>query len=306
MEPIQAGAVLELNNVLDPKASIWSVRFSKTKRGCLGVLSNTGRFKAYELAKEYPLDEYRVYDETIGSRSSRNFPEQIYTKYMRDVRNAFNHPTRGCPHSDRVVSFDFMNMNWATNEPSAITLLGNGSVELATLQPPGSAVRLSSQGVLIQGCPHNNRDFRVLAPSFSGDGRISDAVQRIRRRINIKQLQRSEIRKTSQGQDRVERRPMSSRENRENSLFLGMSGPQLSAQDALTLTTIPRFRCKEGYLFNSETNKQITSEDPALCDFWDWVKRVFTWLIRYRIVWADQIVRCQDGLSGRLHDCQPA
>ena len=96
----QPDPALEFKNVVAPKSSIWSLRFSRTKRGCLGVLANTGHFKTYDMAKEYTAEEYRSsMDETLGHGSLRSYPEQIYTKYVRDVFSPFDHPTRGYKES---------------------------------------------------------------------------------------------------------------------------------------------------------------------------------------------------------------
>lgn len=262
----QSGPALELRNVLDPKASIWSLRFSRTKRGFLGVLSNTGHFKAYHIAKEYvSAENNHSLDNTLGQGSSANYPEQIYTKNVRDIRSPFNHPTRGCPQSERVVSFDFLNMS-PSNEPSAITLLGNRKVEIITVQPPCPNVRMSSQSVLVRGRPHGDRDFQILNPR-SGGASISEVVQDVRRRAPQAQSEQNGTRQQNKTTC------LSSRESREHALLLGTRGTVLKAQDALTLMTLNRFRCKEGYLFDCEKNKQIVSDDPALQEFWDWIKR---------------------------------
>ncbi|KAL1989306.1 hypothetical protein VTN96DRAFT_68 [Rasamsonia emersonii] len=264
----QSGPALELRNVLDSKASIWSLRFSRTKRGFLGVLSNTGHFKAYHIAKEcVSAENNHSLDTTLGQGSSANYPEQIYTKNVRDIHSPFNHPTRGCPQSERVVSFDFLNMS-PSNEPSAITLLGNRKVEIITVQPPCPNVRMSSQSVLVRGRPHGDRDFQIMNPR-SGGASISEVVQDIRSRVSSQSPPRAQ----SEEQNGTKTNCLSSRESREHALLLGTRGTVLKAQDALTLMTLNRFRCKEGYLFDCEKNKQIVADDPALQEFWDWVKR---------------------------------
>jgi hypothetical protein len=269
----QSGPALEIRNVFDPKASIWSLRFSKTKRGCLGVLSNTGHFKAYNLAKEYVSEENNhSLDSTLGQGTSAIYPEQIYTKNVRDIRPPFNHPTRGCQESERVVSFDFLNMS-ACNEPSTLTLLGNGNVEIVTVQPPCPNVRMSSQSVLVRGTPCGDHDFKTLNPLSAGGG-ISRVIEAIRERVSSQSppLKQSESQQNGT-RESMEATSHSSRENREHALLLGNRGPVLKARDVLTVMTVHRFRCKEGYLFDCEKNKRIVSDDSILQEFWDWIKR---------------------------------
>jgi hypothetical protein len=262
----QAGPALELRNVLDRKSSIWSLRFSKTKRGYLGALANNGHFKAYDLAKEYLSEENRhSVDETLGHGSSANYPEQIYTKNVRDIRYPFDHPTRGCLQSDRVVSFDFLNMS-ASNEPSALTLLSNGKLEILTVQPPCPPVRLSSQSVLVRGRRHADWDFDILSPRPRRN-KTHDVVRALRERISVSHPQQNGT------SDRPETKSLSSRESREKTIFLSSSGATLDAQDALTFLTLTRSRCQEGYLFDCEKNKQIVADDPDLQEFWAWVQR---------------------------------
>ena len=67
--------------------------------------------------------------------------------------------------------------------------------------------------------------------------------------------------------------PVSSREFRERALSLGTLGTLLTAKEALTLSTLGRFRCKEGYLFDEARNRDIVADDVALQDFWSWVER---------------------------------
>lgn len=275
LETGQDGHALEFKNVLAPKSSIWSLRFSRTKRGCLSVLSNTGHLKTYDIAKDYLPEEYRSsIDETLGQGSLKNYPEKVYTRYVRDVCSPYNHPSRGCKESERVVSFDSLNMS-ASNEPSAITLAGNGNVQIVTLQPPAPPVRLSSQGVLVRGESKGESDFKTIGPSSHPDLPISEVVQRIRERV----LPRLEEDRDGLKSRRViaedeSSEHLSTRQSRERDLLaLGTLGEQLTAEEALTLLTVHRRRCKEGYLFDGAKNKQILADDPYLQDFWEWMER---------------------------------
>ncbi|KAI9928884.1 hypothetical protein MW887_002107 [Aspergillus wentii] len=274
IETGQPGPALEFKNVVSPKSTLWSLRFSRTKRGCLGALSNTGHFKTYDIAKEYLSEEYRAsMDETLGQGSFRNYPEQVYTKSVRDVYSPFNHPSRGCNELERVVSFDFLNMS-ASNEPSAVTLSGNGQVNVITLQPTSPPVRLSSQGVLVRGDPDGYVEFNTMGPMSGQETSNSELVAKIRKNhLPDSDDQSNGLRGRQADLNGRSTSPLSSRETRERDLSLGTLDSPLTAEEALTLLTVNRHRCRDGYLFDEVRNKTIVAEDPFLQDFWDWVKR---------------------------------
>lgn len=266
----QPGPALEFKNVLAPKSSIWSLRFSRTKRGHLGVLSSNGHFKTYDIAKEYLSDEYRSsVDETLGQGSSENYPEPIYTKYVRDICRPFNHPSHGCKESDRTVSFDFLNMS-PSNEPSAITLSGSGEVGITAFNPPSPPVGVSSQGVLVRGGPYDDVEFKTTEP-LSEQGSASKVVGHIRHHAQPNAYVQANGIKSPFLEGR--QKPLASRENREQSLSLGTQGSHLAAEDALTLLIVNKLRCQEGYLFDEARNKRIVADDPYLQDLWTWVER---------------------------------
>lgn len=269
----QATAALQFKNVFTAKSSIWSLRFSKTNRGCLGALASNGHLKTYDIAKDYLSEEFRSsIDDTLGQGSFRNYPEPVYTKYVRDVCSPFDHPSRGCEEKERVVSFDFLNLN-ISPQPSAVALDGNGQAQILTLRPPCAPVDLSSQGALACGVSSGDSDIRTIHPLSEHISPVSQLVENIKSRVLASpKMYRTDQSSTSRviGSD-----PIPSRESRERAISLGTLGTLLTAKEALTLSTLARFRCKEGYLFDEEKNQQILADDPALQDFWDWVEREF-------------------------------
>jgi hypothetical protein len=250
------------------------LRFSKTKRGYLGALSSTGHFKTYDIAKDYQSEEYRAsIDETFGQGSFKTYPEPVYTRHVRDVCLPFDHPTRGCEEKDRVVTFDFLNLSMS-NQPSAITLDGHGQPRFVSARPPCPPVSLSSQGVLAYGVTSGDPDFTSIHPLSEHISPISGLAENIRNRV----LSSSKHPSTDSGQKSSVSRvlnsdPISSRELRERAMSVGTLGELLTAKEALTLSTIAQWRCREGYLFNEARNRSIVSDDPALQDLWTWIQR---------------------------------
>ena len=228
--------------------------------------------------------------QTLGPDFLENYPEDIFAKYIRDVCNPFNHPSRGCGESERVVSFDFQNLS-STQEPSAITLDGNGDVGIARIQPPAAPVHLSSQGVLARGKPSEFSDFQIMYPLSGRGSRISDVVDKIRRHAPPPKTKTSQADHNSNSQrQRSEARdhstnPLSSREAREQLLSVGTQGNPIRAEEALTLLTVSRLRCKEGYLFDGNKNKRIVADDERLQSFWDWVGSMLAALSHFTLTW---------------------
>ncbi|KAK2776308.1 hypothetical protein FQN52_003499 [Onygenales sp. PD_12] len=282
----QLSAALEFKNVIDPKSTIWSLRFSRTKRGCLGMLSSTGDFKAYDIAKEYVSEENRTsLEQALGRDSAKAYPEQIYTKTVREFRSLIPSHDRAADASQRVASFDFLNHS-ASNEPSAITLLANKSVALFSLQSPPCPVDLSSQGVLARGgLAEHDSNFKFISPLIESTSKVSKVVRRIQEQaiptpapanggVVPKTESKSDVNQQSSDSSTESSPPcLSSRESREKSLSAGTFGSLLTVQDALTWMSIPRLRCIEGYLLDSGKNKQLLSDDPGLQELWDWIGR---------------------------------
>lgn len=270
----QTAAALQFKNVFNPKSSIWSLRFSKTNRGSLGALSNTGHFKTFDISKDHLSEEYRAsIDETLGQGSFRNYPEPVYTKYVRDVCAPFDHPSRGCEEKERVVSFDFLNLSISA-QPSAIALDGNGLPQIITARPPCPPISLSSQGVLACGASSVDSDIRTIHPLSEHVSPVSGLVGDIRARVLSSSKESDDGPGGRPSLSRIlNSDPVSSREFRERALSLGTLGTLLTAKEALTLSTLGRFRCKEGYLFDEARNRDIVADDVALQDFWSWVER---------------------------------
>jgi hypothetical protein len=124
------------------------------------------------------------------------------------------------------------------------------------------------------GRPHGSYDFRTKSPFPSGNVAIANVVRSIRDRALPNSLQRAGLKGRLNGSTQDENIDcLSSRENRERVLSFESLSRTVRAEDALTLMTLRRFRCKEGYLFDSARNKQILADDPLLQDFWDWIGR---------------------------------
>ncbi|KAF7506421.1 hypothetical protein GJ744_011775 [Endocarpon pusillum] len=151
-------ASLELKNATEAPGSIWSLRFSGTRRGCLVMLSSAGHFRTYDIGKEFP--QTNVSSESKAEQlesQSITVPEDLYLHGTQDLQHAHDHPKEGRLKKDRIVSFDFMNTGGTWNEPKVITLTGNGCMaELSIPMVPEPEV-FSSIGLIHKGAKQVQR-----------------------------------------------------------------------------------------------------------------------------------------------------
>lgn len=145
-------ASLELKNAAEAPGMIWSLRFSDTRRGCLGMVSDKGHFKTYDIGKEFPLEDFslKVVDDQGKVQGSAD-PEQLYLHGIQDLQHAYYHQKEGRPEIERIVSFDFMNHVGIWNEPKFVTLTSSGHIaELSIPMTPEPEV-FSSIGLIHRG-----------------------------------------------------------------------------------------------------------------------------------------------------------
>ncbi len=142
---------LELKHAAEAPGSIWSLRFSSTRRGCLGMLSSTGHFKTYDIGKEYPPTDLSPNLEGDQGKNDNSDPEDVYLNGIQDLQHAHHHQKEGRPEAERIVSFDFMNLGGTWNEPKVITLTGHNRItELSIPMIPEPEV-FSSIGLIHKG-----------------------------------------------------------------------------------------------------------------------------------------------------------
>lgn len=272
-------AALELRNVLGPAGGdIWNQRFSRTKRGCLGVLSSTGAYKTFRIAKEFMSDASKAnIEQHMAPGATDSYPEPIYTKRSRDVEYPHNHSTYGRGELGRMVSFDFMNFSDNFNEPSIISLRASGDVTIVRMQPPPAPTSLSPLMDIAHGGQFaDGRTFSMRSPIRDNSRKIAQVLQAIRNQAPIKNPPKDQAADASEEKGAsTERLNLTSREGHEKLRAWGFSGG-LSIEQALTLLTMERVRCQEGYLFNTRLNRTIVSDDPWLQGFWAMVGRTHT------------------------------
>jgi len=290
--------ILELKKAFDSpknlvKPSIWSLRYCKGKRGCLGVLASTGDFKIFETEREY-TSSYEDLKDREGSTVDRSLPyaQGIYVRRAHHIEYAYDDAERGRQENKRVVSFDFTNLAGSSGRPCAITLRVDQNIDIYELKGPPPALTLSPIGGLIASKKVNgfssavSPDAKVSPSSIvrafnsHSDGKISDTLKAIRAQIvegrqadqsqPVVSLRDSSKKRLGNGDRELS---LSSREAHERLHDTGETNVNLALEDALSFFDITRRRCAEGYLFDCKKNAVIVTENPWLQEMWLWIDR---------------------------------
>jgi hypothetical protein len=136
-----SGAVLDFKPVVDnsQSASIWSLRYSGTKRGTFGVLANTGEFKIIELAQHshQPL-------ETADTPFARAWASPYYTKASHHLRYPSYDKNHRQDDKERIVAYDFMTAGNPLSGQCALALHSNREVEVLKVPPPPPRLNISA------------------------------------------------------------------------------------------------------------------------------------------------------------------
>lgn len=139
---------LELKHLVDPKDSIWGLRFSKTKRGHLGVLSSTGQLSyiKFDVADEY----FDVGVKPQEGNWEMQKPKAIFLDDARHVFKAWDERS-AIQAEQRVISFDFTTDTNTATEARVITLTGDGVIRVSHVKTPGNAYAITNHGHLVRG-----------------------------------------------------------------------------------------------------------------------------------------------------------
>ncbi|EXJ70236.1 uncharacterized protein A1O5_06304 [Cladophialophora psammophila CBS 110553] len=258
---------LELKGVVESPGVIWSVRFSKAERGCLGVLSSTGHLKVYNLGKDFSSETYR-FEHDAGHDLSweTSAPQEIFLDRAQDLERPYTNPSLPIDEKSRIVSFDFTTATTKMRQSKMLTLDGQGQVKLTSPSPPPGPATLSSAGYLYKG----NNFVEQLPTATTEPGTLIDQV---RRRAQPRNLLRQTFKQSRQNRTIPDTKRMSSLDDQSWYADLGFYEKDVPLPDLMVLISIQRLRCEAGYLLNPSKNKAIVSDSHWLQSFWAWVER---------------------------------
>jgi len=276
-EAANSGAVLEFKPVVDNSqaASIWSLRYSGTKRGTFGVLANTGEFKIIELAQH----THRL-DPTSKTSSGPGWSSPHYTKATHHFRYPLHDKAHPQDPKDRVVAYDFMTAGNLMSGQCALALLPNREVEVLKVPPPAPKINVSALEEIYKdkhciakpSLPHGTvADDLIevqnlaLSTKFGIDYDMGNSLSESMTRFSLSNSQRSLPLLSA---------THPSHEMHEDLLNLGYPDVKIPLNDYLAVLHAAKRRALQGYSLDCDKNKKILSNDPWLVDAWTLVDRM--------------------------------
>ncbi|KIW15244.1 hypothetical protein PV08_05289 [Exophiala spinifera] len=262
----QPDASLELKNVIESPGTIWSLRFSKARRGHLGVLSSTGNLKVYDISKD-SSDETHQAEQDGGHDTSweNSAPVDIFLDRAQEVAKQHSGDPSLQDEKTRIVSFDFMTTLSKLGQPEILTLTGDGRLRVSSTNPPPEPVVLGNLDFLCKG-------DTVIEQSLLDASTLGKTIEEIRRKAQPRNILKRTIKQSRQEGKAPDTRKMSSLENQAWYSDLGYYERDVPLQDLLALNSIQRGRCQAGYLLNPTKNKDIVSDSNWLQSFWGWIE----------------------------------
>jgi hypothetical protein len=271
------GAVLEFKPVVDTSqaASIWSLRYSGTKRGTFGVLANTGEFKVIELAQH----THRL-DQTSKTPSSPAWSSSTYTKASHHLRYPMHSRLHRQEEKERVVAYDFMTAGNILSGQCALALLPNREVEV--LKVPPSAPRIN-----VSALEEIYKDRQCIAKPRPSHGTVSDDLIEVQNMAlgakfgvehDLENSMSASMSRFSLSNSQRSLPLLSathpSHEMHEDLLDLGYPDVKIRLNDYLAVLHAAKRRTQEGYSLDCNKNKKILGNDPWLVDAWTLVDRM--------------------------------
>ena len=244
----QSELSLELRDAINSPGSIWSLRFAKSKRGCLGVLSSTGHLKVYEIHKDATVNNAKEREHDLPDGQSK-LPQDVYLNRSQDIERQYSPSPVSIDEKARVVSFDFMTSDSRYAQPEIITLNGDGEIKTTSMTPLPESVSFASMTFLQKGQMH-------ASPSIFSSEHVADQLRAPRKTVG------------SSGLDEMVPSPGSTHTLQHG---LGPYKRDTITPDLLSLLSSARLRCEAGYAFDAARNKSIVSDSPWLQSLWSYI-----------------------------------
>jgi len=276
---LNTGAVLEFKPIVDNSlpTSIWSIRYSGTKRGTFGVLANTGEFKVIELAQHT-----HSLNQSTKSPSSPAWTSPHYTKVSHNLRYPSHDKEHRREEKERVIAYDFMTAGTPFSGQCALALLPNREVEVIKVPPPAPKINVSALEEIY-------KDRRCIAKPSPRQGTIAEDLIEVQNlalssKYGLDQdlgnsmsgsMSRMSL-STSQRSLPSSSATFPSQEMHEDILNLGSVDHKIPLNDFLATLQAAKRRTQEGYSLSCSKNKTIVSNDPWLVDAWTLVDRMDT------------------------------
>lgn len=265
---------LELKRPVEAPGAIWSLRFSKTKRGYLGVLSSTGHLRVYDIEREHLTTSDRIdRDNRWGAGWDTVQPQRIYLSRSQDIEQAYHVYPEPRDERARVVSFDFTSKTTRSSEPEIMALTGDGTFKVLSSKPTPEPTAFSSMDFFIKGNYIEQALITSQGTIIEGPRPIGRAADESKQHVEVQDSKMSALTYQSEHGRSSPAERHSSFSNQTWNSDVGYFEADMKLADILTLSALHRRRCEAGYQFSPSKNILITSDSPWLQFFWAWVER---------------------------------
>ncbi|KAF2200066.1 ubiquitin-protein ligase-like protein E3 [Delitschia confertaspora ATCC 74209] len=286
-EATSSSPVLEFRPIVDNTQSttIWSLRYSGTKKSSFGVLANTGEFKMVELAQH----SHRLQPLESPPTGAQAGSSPHYTKISHTLKYPWYHDRlRGTEHT-RVIACDFMAAGNPLDGQCALALYPNREVEVIKVPSPAPKITVTALDEI-----YSNRE--VIAKPSQGEGIIAEDLIDLQNRTLTEKHRIAPVKDSLTGRldklaiDAPQRSiPLqsdteSSGDMHEDLLNLGWPDVKVDLPDYLKSLQTQKRRCLEGYGLDCRKNRDILSNDPWLVDAWNLIERMDA------LAWGDGMI----------------
>ncbi|KAF5852100.1 hypothetical protein GGP41_000852 [Bipolaris sorokiniana] len=256
------GAVLDFKPIVDnsQSASIWSLRYSGTKRATFGVLANTGEFKVIELAQHSHQPT-----ETADTPFARAWASPYYTKAMHHLRYPAHGKEYRQNNKQRIVAYDFMSVGSPLEGQCALGLHSNREVEV--LKVPLSPPRLN-----VSAFEEIYKDRTCIAKATPQNGTVAEDMIALQKRA-LREKQRSDAGNEVDLSASIDSLQISAGQQELPRFEEGLDA-EIPLSDFLAILQVPKRRVQEGYSLNCAKNKAVVANNPLLVDAWTLVERM--------------------------------
>lgn len=277
------GAVLELRPAVDNSVttSVWSVRYSGLKRGRFCTLSSTGEVKLFDTACFKDGARNPTVRTNYYGGNPWNSPHYISRTHNLQYPH---HSEHGSPEDERVIAFDWLSAGIGGRQ-AMLALRPSRDIDLLHVPDP-CHINLTSKDDLAV----SRSDITIFEPK-AADASIAEDVLAVREQMQSVML--SPVRSPAptgleNGKPSEQLDQQTLRALRNSTTPAARTAQWVEADysrsrdvlrnhnfpEALTLLSVQRRRCQEGYLFDCSKNMQIVADDPSLVRMWATIKRL--------------------------------
>ena len=281
-ESAQQGPVISYKRLFDHnqaalQASVWSLKYCKSRSGILGALASNGACKVLETKKNHDALRDSQEPQSLSIFGSPDqMPQTISVQRIHNVRSVPYSEQSRSQEQALIACFDFSNLGGPNGRPCVIIMRADQSIDIRELEGPPPALCMSSIGSLVVRAGRSpNKAGKASDDKSPLDGMLrlisTDTGSTMHDSLKTSNQNDLEARSAGEISDGLDgKHHLSSYEAHEKIL---QPRRKIAINDALTQLNVVRQRCLEGYMFNCKKNAEIVAHDPWLQEMWAWVGR---------------------------------